>query len=80
MCQELDAGRLPPATALRLAHLPPSQQRRELAKRGGRVRAQGLAADTINRFLTRGEGHAIALDILYDAITDVIALERRKRE
>jgi hypothetical protein len=37
LIQELDAGRLPLGTAVRLAHLPPSQQRRELAKRGGRV-------------------------------------------
>jgi hypothetical protein len=74
LLRELDTGRLPFRTALRLAHLPRTQQRRELAKRKGRVRAQGLAADTINQFLAQQEGHAIALEALYDTITDVIAL------
>jgi hypothetical protein len=75
LIEHLDAGRLSPTTAVRVAHLRRPEQRRELARREGRVRAQELAANTINQFLAQQEGHAIALEVLYDTITDVIALE-----
>ena len=80
LLQEVDSGRLAFRTALRVARLSPAQQLRELAKRKGRVQAQELAADTINQFLTRGEGHAIALEILYDAITERIARRGGEKE
>jgi hypothetical protein len=70
LLQELDADRLPPATALRLAHLPPDQQRCALAKRKSHVEAQKIAAHTITQFLGR---QPLDLESLCDAITQAVS-------
>jgi len=63
LIQDLDAGRLPFRTALRLAHLSPVQQRRELARRQRRVWAQELAALIIDRFLAQPDEDRGTLDL-----------------
>jgi hypothetical protein len=74
LLQGLDTGRLPFCMVLRPARLPHAGQRHELAKREGRVRAQGLAADTINQFLAQSPEDRGTLDLgtLCKAITQVV--------
>lgn len=79
LLEELDSDRIPFRTVYRLAHLPITQQRHELAKRRGVVKAQELAAKTIDQFLVKQqqpENYEIALEILCGAITNAIARDK----